>query len=110
MRTYIKLKITHTLGAIPRDVDGGVYFDAVTGVEEWRKGRSTILHYAGQSTHSMVTVNKPLAEVEEMLAAAQAKRVRELDWRDISGIPLPPPEPPRPPKEKKSLAQRFGLR
>ncbi len=106
MRTYIKLKMTHTAG-IPTDVNGGVYLDAVTSAEEWRRGKSTVLHFAGQSTHTMVTINKPLAEVEQMLADAQARPAPQIDWRDISGIPLPPPEPP---KVHKTLAQRFGLR
>ena len=108
--TYIKLNLGNGWG----QYKGGAYLDSIAVVVENGKDKDrTRLHFSGVDAYSAI-INKPLEEVEQMLADAKhaqmiAGRSRKLpetlDWRDISGeIPKPEKEP------KQGLAKRFHLK
>jgi hypothetical protein len=100
LRTYIKANVQMTYNT---QEQGGIYLDSITMLRAY-EGDRTVLSING-SSHAWVIVNKPLAEVEQLLADAQRERPKELDWRGITGKPQ---EPAKEPKAKKSLAARFG--
>lgn len=99
-RTYIKLNIQETYNT---QTPGGIYLDSIGGVKEYSKDRTTLL--LNGNSHCWAIINKPLAEVEQLLVDANIKRPRELNWREFSGKPQEPPKEP-----KKGLAKRFHLK
>ncbi len=97
IRTYIKLNL-QVVGNEHKP--GGLYLDSIAAVAEWSESRTVLSMNGG---HYCSIINKPLAEVEDMLLEANLKKPRELNWRDISGKPPKPEKAP-----KKGLAARFS--
>ena len=98
-RTYIKLNIQFK----STEEEAGIYFDAISCVKPFSADRTLIYFDAG-----MAFVNKPLAEVEDMLAEINKNQPAQLDWREITGEPKKAPAPPKAPQQKKGLGHIFG--
>ena len=85
-RTYIQLNLSGRMNTVS---EGGVYLDQISLVRSDEPNK-TVLLFLGQSNHYAV-INKPLKEVEQMLAWANRTTSEHeiLDWRDVSGKPQP---------------------